>query len=98
MSIEFQITNKVIDAKGGVTAASFKAIKASDNGDCKTYGDCSLTLNYKSKSFIPIQKVTDQIVTGWIMSELGNERLAALESILSARIKKDAKVSKKAKS
>ena len=44
MSIEIQIVNKTVDIKGGVTAVSFKAIKASNDGFYKTYGDCSLPL------------------------------------------------------
>jgi hypothetical protein len=57
MSIEIQIVNKTVDIKGGVTAVSFKAIKASNDGFYKTYGDCSFTASYKSESFIPLSSL-----------------------------------------
>ena len=96
MSIEIQIVNKTVDIKGGVTAVSFKAIKASNDGFYKTYGDCSFTVSHQSKSFIPIQKVTDETLVGWVMKDLGEKRLKLIETSLSARIKKDVKPSKKA--
>ena len=90
MSVEIAIVTKTSDAKGGVVAASFKAFKASTHGSYKTFGDCTFSAKHSSKSFIRPEDVTDAIVIGWIEKELGKERLAAINDILSTRITEDA--------
>lgn len=87
VKIEILATNK--DVKGGVTAASYKAIKFSDNGSYRTYGDCPLAVDHASKSFVPLQEVTDSLVADWVVKELGEKRLKAIETILSTRIKNE---------
>ena len=89
MSITFEIVSKTVGNKGEITSVSFKALKASKIGSYKTYGDCSLTVDYDSKSFVPLQEVTDSLVADWVVKELGEKRLKAIETILSTRIKSE---------
>ena len=82
----------VLKITGGKTRheSTFKALKASKIGSYKTYGDCSLAVDYDSKSFVPLQEVTDSLVADWVVKELGEKRLKAIETVLSARIKSEA--------
>ena len=89
MSITFEIVSKTVGNKGEITSVSFKALKASKIGSYKTYGDCSLAVDYDSKSFVPLQEVTDSLVADWVVKELGENRLKAIETVLSARIKSE---------
>lgn len=95
MSIEIKVIAQSNDAKGGVTAAAFKAHADSVNGVYATYGDCTFSVDHDSESFVPIQDVTDSLVTDWIKKELGEKRLKAIETILSTRIKSEVKPTKK---
>ena len=98
MSVEIEIVSKNNDIKGGVTAASFKASKSSANGLYKTYGDCKFDVKHDSKSFVPIQEVTDSLVVTWIEKSLGETRLKEIEKILSTRIKSEVKPTAKSES
>ena len=90
MSIEIAIVTKTSDDRGAVVAASFKAFKASSHGSYKTYGDCTFTAKHAGKSFIRAEDVTDRMIVKWIEKELGKERLAAINDILTTRITEDA--------
>ena len=98
MSVEIEIVSKNNDVKGGVIAASFKALKSSVNGTYKAYGDCTFVVKHDSKSFVPIQEVTDSLVVTWIEKSLGETRLKAIEKILSTRIKSEVKPTAKSES
>jgi len=91
MSVEIEVVSKNNDVKGGVISASFKALKSSASGTYKTYGDCDFVVKHDSKSFVPIQDVTDSLVVAWIKKVLGETRLKAIENILSTRIKSEIK-------
>ena len=39
MSITFEVASKIVGAKGEVTSVLFKALKQSDNGFYKSYGE-----------------------------------------------------------
>tara|TARA_R110000772_G_scaffold267572_1_gene391900 strand:- start:624 stop:926 length:303 start_codon:yes stop_codon:yes gene_type:complete len=91
MSVKIEVITRSNDQKGGVIGASFKAFKSSVNGNYKTYGDCTFSVDHDNKLFIPIQDVTDSQVTDWIKAELGLKRLKAIETILSTRIKNETK-------
>ena len=89
MSITFEIVSKTVGDKGEITSVSFKALKASKTGSYKIYGDCSLAVDHDSKSFVPLQEVTDSLVADWVAKELGEKGLKNIEGVLSARIKSE---------
>jgi|TARA_R110000782_G_scaffold10589_1_gene33024 hypothetical protein len=98
MSITFEIASKTVGDKGEITSVSFKALKATENGSYKTYGECSFNPDIKATGFIPLGKVTDKLVVDWITENVGVKGVKALEALLSNRIKKEVKPSKKASS
>ena len=98
MSITFEIASKTVGDKGEITSVSFKALKATENGSYKTYGECSFNPDIKATGFIPLEKVTDELVVDWITENVGVKGVKALEALLSNRIKKEVKPSKKASS
>jgi hypothetical protein len=98
MSITFEIASKTVGDKGEITSVSFKALKATENGSYKTFGECSFNPDIKATGFIPLGKVTDKLVVDWITENVGVKGVKALEALLSNRIKKEVKPSKKASS
>tara|TARA_R110000803_G_scaffold54778_1_gene111569 strand:+ start:30 stop:326 length:297 start_codon:yes stop_codon:yes gene_type:complete len=98
MSITFEIASKTVGDKGEITSVSFKALKATENGSYKTFGECSFNPDIKATGFIPLGKVTDKLVVDWITENVGVKGVEALEALLSNRIKKEVKPSKKASS
>ena len=89
MSVSFEITNKIVGNKGEVTSVAFKVLKQSNNGFYKSFGECSFFPDCKSKTFIPIQKVTDSLLIEWVKENVGEKKLATIEQLLTNRIKKD---------
>tara|TARA_R100001509_G_scaffold145570_1_gene102259 strand:+ start:132 stop:482 length:351 start_codon:yes stop_codon:yes gene_type:complete len=51
-----------------------------------TYGSHGCTADLKSKSFIPYNNLTKAICVDWVKEGLGEERVAALESGLTASL------------
>tara|TARA_R110001632_G_scaffold32949_1_gene84727 strand:+ start:116 stop:412 length:297 start_codon:yes stop_codon:yes gene_type:complete len=98
MSITFEIASKVVGSKGEITSVTFKALKATENGSYKTYGECNFNPDVKATGFIPLGKVTDKLVVDWITENVGVKGIKALDTLLSTRIKKEVKPSKKASS
>ena len=98
MSITFEIASKTVGDKGEITSVSFKALKSTENGSYKTYGECSFNPDIKATGFIPLGKVTDKLVVDWITENVGVKGVKALDTLLSNRIKKEVKPSKKASS
>ena len=98
MSITFEVASKIVGTKGEVASVLFKALKQSDDGFYKSYGECVFSPNVKSKEFIPIDKVTDSLLVKWITSNLGVEGLKAIDKSLSDRIKKEVKLKTTTKS
>ena len=98
MSITFEIASKTVGDKGEITSVTFKALKATENGSYKTYGECSFNPDIKATGFIPLGKVTDKLVVDWITENVGVKGVKALDTLLSNRIKKEVKPSKKASS
>jgi hypothetical protein len=98
MSITFEIASKTVGDKGEITSVTFKALKATENGSYKTFGECSFNPDIKATGFIPLGKVTDKLVVDWITENVGVKGVKALEALLSNRIKKEVKPSKKASS
>ena len=98
MSITFEIASKVVGSKGEIASVSFKALKATKNGSYKTYGECSFNPDIKATGFIPLAKVTDKLVVDWVTENVGVKGIKALDTLLSTRIKKEVKPSKKASS
>jgi hypothetical protein len=98
MSITFEIASKTVGDKGEITSVTFKALKATENGSYKTFGECSFNPDIKATGFIALGKVTDKLVVDWITENVGVKGVKALEALLSNRIKKEVKPSKKASS
>jgi ribosomal protein L28 len=98
MSVTFEITNKIVGSKGEVTSVTFKALKASNNGFYKCFGECSFSPNIKAKTFVPAEKVTTNLLENWVKLNLGEEGLKSIDKSLSDRITKDTKPKKPNKS
>ena len=94
MSVTFEITNKIVGSKGEVTSVTFKALKASNNGFYKCFGECSFSPNIKAKTFVPAAKVTTTLLENWVKLNLGEEGLKSIDKSLSDRITKDTKPKK----
>jgi len=98
MSITFEVTSKIVGAKGEVTSVLYKALKQSDDRFYKSYGECVFSPNVKSKEFIPIDKVTDSLLVDWVNAKLGDKGLKAIDKSLSDRIKLEIKLKTTTKS
>lgn len=94
MSITFEIVSKNVGDRGEITSVSFKALKASNNGFYKYYGECSFSPNIKAKTFVPAEKVTSTLLENWVKLNLGEEGLKSIDKSLSDRITKETKPKK----
>jgi hypothetical protein len=89
MNITFEIANKIVGNKGEVTSVAFKVLKQSDSGFYKSFGECIFSPDCKSKTFIPIEKVTNSLLVKWVKENVGKKGIAEIDQLLTNRIKKE---------
>jgi hypothetical protein len=70
-----------------VITAHWQAVKESDGKRARVYGSIGLPMKDPSDaSFIPFDKLTENVVLSWVHAALGAEQVATYEASLDAQL------------
>lgn len=81
--ITFKVTGIKHDENGGITKVEWTA-KKDTTVLARQYGIVEFTPNSESNSFVSFESLTEEEVSGWVESSLGEEAVAQLEANIDA--------------
>lgn len=73
-------------SNGGVITAHWRVNTQEDNFYASSYGSAGFTPDPEATDFIPYENLTEEIVLGWLKSQLGEEAVTNLEESLQNQI------------
>ena len=81
--ITFKVTSVKHDENGGITKVEWTA-KKDTAYPARQYGIVEFTPNSESNSFVSFESLTEDQVSSWVESSLGEEAVAQLEANIDA--------------
>ena len=81
--ITFEVTGIKHDENGGITKVEWTA-KKDTAIPARQYGTVEFTPNSESNSFVSFESLTEEQVSGWVESSLGEEAVAQIEANIDA--------------
>ena len=72
---------------GLVITAHWEAVKESEGKRARVYGSVGLPMKDPSDpTFVPFEELTEDVVIGWVKTQLGEEQVAEYEASLDAQL------------